>query len=147
MIVKLRQTYPLAVLLCVAQIARSTYYYHAKRHGMVDKYSSAKEEIQAIYHENKGWYGYRRITMELRERGFGLNHKTVQRLMKELGLMCCVRPKKYKSYKGAVGRIAPDLLERDFEAQKPNQKWGDGCHRIPTVRAKAVLVTNIGFAQ
>lgn len=47
-----------------------------------DKYAAAKEEITAIYQENKGRYGYRRITTELHRRGFGLNHKTVQRLMK-----------------------------------------------------------------
>ena len=52
-----------------------------------------------------------------------LNHKTVQRLMKELGLVCRVRMKKYRSYKGEVGKIAPNLLNRDFHAEKPNQKW------------------------
>ena len=88
-----------------------------------DKYASAKEEIAAIYHENKGRYGYRRITSELRKREFSLNHKTVQRLMKELGLVCRVRMKKYRSYKGEVGKIAPNLLNRDFRAEKPNQKW------------------------
>ena len=56
-----------------------------------DKYKSVKEEITAIYHENKGRYGYRRITTELRSRNLPLNHKTVQRLMKELGLVCRVR--------------------------------------------------------
>ncbi len=54
----------------------------------VDKYELAKQEITAIYHENKGRYGYRRITMVLRDRDLPLNHKTVQRLMKELGLVC-----------------------------------------------------------
>ncbi len=88
-----------------------------------DKYESAKEEITAIYHENKGRYGYRRITTELRSRDLPLNHKTVQRLMKELGLVCRVRMKKYHSYKGEVGKIAPNLLNRDFHADKPNQKW------------------------
>ena len=88
-----------------------------------DKYASVKEEIAAIYHENKGRYGYRRITAELRKRKFSLNHKTVQRLMKELGLVCRVRMKKYRSYKGEVGKIAPNLLNRDFYADKPNQKW------------------------
>ena len=88
-----------------------------------DKYESAKEEITAIYHENKGRYGYRRITAELRNRNFPLNHKTVQRLVKELGLVCRVRMKKYRSYRGEVGKIAPNLLNRDFHAEKPNQKW------------------------
>ena len=88
-----------------------------------DKYASIKEEITTIYHENRGRYGYRRITAELRKRNFLLNHKTVQRLMKELGLVCRVRMKKYRSYKGEVGKIAPNLLNRDFHAEKPNQKW------------------------
>ena len=102
---------------------RATFYYHLKRMGRVDKYESAKREITAIYHENKGRYGYRRITAALHGRGFSVNHKTVQRLMKELGLVCCVRMKKYRSYKGEVGKIAPNLLNRDFHADKPNQKW------------------------
>ena len=82
-----------------------------------------KEEITAIFHENKGRYGYRRITAELRNRNIYLNHKTVQRLMQKLGLVCRVRMKKYRSYKGEVGKIAPNLLNRNFHAEKPNQKW------------------------
>ena len=88
-----------------------------------DKYEVAKTEIAAIYHENKGRYGYRRITTALDNRGIHLNHKTVQRLMKQLGLACCIRIKKYRSYKGEVGKIAPNLLNRNFYAEKPNQKW------------------------
>ena len=88
-----------------------------------DKYKAVKAEITAIYHENKGRYGYRRITAELRKRTFSVNHKTVQRLMKELGLVCRVRMKKYRSYRGEVGKTAPNLLNRDFHADKPNQKW------------------------
>lgn len=82
----LRQNFKLDILLEVAQLARATYYYHKKRLTKADKYRDAKEAITAIYHENKGRYGYRRITTELRHRGFPLNHKTVQRLMKELRL-------------------------------------------------------------
>ena len=88
-----------------------------------DKYKEVKAEIVAIYHENKGRYGYRRITTELHNHGFSINHKTVQRLMKELGLVCRVRIKKYRSYKGEVGKIAPNLLNRNFYAEKPNRKW------------------------
>ncbi len=88
-----------------------------------DKYETAKAEISTIYHENKGRYGYRRITIELHKRNIRLNHKTVQRLMKELGLVCRVRMKKYCSYKGEAGKIVPNLLNRNFHAEKPNQKW------------------------
>ena len=64
----------------------------------LDKYQEVKKKIKTIYHENKGRYGYRRITAELHNRGFHLNHKTIQRLMKQLGLICRVRAKKYRSY-------------------------------------------------
>jgi len=120
---ELRQTHTLEILLSIAQIPRATYYYHIKQQTKSDKYSEVKKQIAAICHEHKGRYGYRRITAELHDRNFCINHKTVQRLMKELGLVCRVRMKKYKSYKGEVGKIAPNLLERNFEAEKPNQKW------------------------
>ena len=89
----------------------------------MDKYAKERAEIIAIYQENQGRYGYRRIGMELRNRGFCLNHKTVQKLMKESGLKCMVRMKKYRSYRGEVGKIAPNLLARDFRAERPSQKW------------------------
>ena len=120
---KLRQKHSLDILLSIAQLPRATFYYHLKRMNSADKYKAVKAEITTIYHENKGRYGYRRITAELRKRKFSLNHKTVQRLMKELGLVCRVRMKKYCSYKGEVGKIAPNLLNQNFHAEKPNQKW------------------------
>lgn len=61
--------------------------------------------------------------MELHNQGWSVNHKTVQRLMQETGLVCKVRMKKYHSYKGEVGKIAPNLLDRDFKATAPNEKW------------------------
>ena len=111
----------MSVLLEIAQLPRATFYYHRKRMHRTDKYAQAKTEISAIYHENKGRYGYRRITIALRSRGIYLNHKTVQRLMKQLRLVCHVRVKKYRSYKGNVGKVASNLLNRDFYAEKPNQ--------------------------
>jgi len=120
---ELRREYDLAILLEIAQLPRSTFYYHTKQRNIEDKYAQAKAEITAIYHENKGRYGYRRITDELHNRKIYLNHKTVQRLMKELGLICRVRMKKYRSYKGEQGTTADNVLDREFQAEKPNQKW------------------------
>ena len=120
---KLRPKYSLTLLLEIAHLPRSSFYYHLKRLQKPDKYTEEAEEISTIYHENKGRYGYRRITTELHRRGFVLNHKTVQRLMKQQGLVCRVRMKKYRSYKGEVGKTAPNLLNRDFHAERPNQKW------------------------
>jgi len=73
--------------------------------------------------ENKGRYGYRRVTIELRHRGFNTNHKLVMKLMKQANLTCMRKVKKYRSYRGEVGKIAPNLLKRDFRANKPNLKW------------------------
>jgi transposase InsO family protein len=119
---KLRQDFSLELLLSIAQLPHATYYYHVKQLEKSDKYGKVKDEIAVIYHEHKGRYGYRRITTELHRRGFDINHKTVQRLMKETGIVCRVRMKKYKSYNGEIGKIVPNLLERDFETEKPNEK-------------------------
>lgn len=104
-------------------IKRSTYYYWTSRFDQPDKYAEMKSMISTIFHDHKGRYGYRRITLELRNQGFLINHKTVQRLMKELGLKSLVRMKKYRSYKGKIGKIVPNILKRDFGATKPNEKW------------------------
>jgi transposase InsO family protein len=111
------------MLLDIAQLNRKTYYYYVKRFDKPDKYATAKVKISEIFHANKGRYGYRRITEGLLKAGIKLNHKTVERLMKVLGLKCQVRMKKYHSYKGEVGKIAPNLLNRNFEASRPNEKW------------------------
>lgn len=103
-------------------MARSTFYYHLKALKRPDKYLAAKEEVARIFHRQKGRYGYRRITIDLRTKGIALNHKTVASLMKQQGLKCMVREKKYHSYRGQPGRIAPNLIQRNFKAIAPNQK-------------------------
>lgn len=89
----------------------------------MDKYAKQKALIQQICHEHKGRYGYRRIMYTLRQYGHWLNHKTVQRLMRKLGLKSTIRPKRYRSYRGDTGTTTPHILERQFDAVKPNQKW------------------------
>ena len=105
-------------------MARSTFYYWLKVIQNRDKYLEEKDMIQYIYTENSGIYGYRRITMELCKYGYTINHKTVQRLMQELGLKSKIRVKKYKSYRGGdESLVAPNLLNRQFKVSKPNEKW------------------------
>jgi transposase InsO family protein len=120
---ELRTEFPVKELLKLAGIPRSTYYYWVKTLARPDKDSELKTLIQEIYHDHKGRYGYRRIKDELKNQGHEVNHKKVQRLMKELGLKCIVRMKKYRSYKGEVGKTAPNLLNRNFKAENPNEKW------------------------
>ncbi len=115
--------FSLDILLKIIKLARSTYYYHLKQLDQSDKDDQVKAEIQSIYTEHKGNYGYRRMTLELRNRGFVVNHKKVQRLMKVLGLTARIRRKrKYSSYQGEVGKKADILIQRQFEATKPMQK-------------------------
>ena len=91
--------FSLNILLKIIKLARSTYYYHLKQLGQTDKDQDLKAEIQSIYIEHKGNYGYRRVTLELRNRGYAVNHKRVQGLMKVLGLAARIRRKrKYSSY-------------------------------------------------
>ncbi|ONX01433.1 transposase, partial [Burkholderia cenocepacia] len=88
-----------------------------------DRYADLKAKIQTVYDHHKGRYGYRRITAAIRQTGDAINHKTVQRLMGQLQLKSLVRPKRYRSWRGEVGRVAPNLLRRQFDAERPNQKW------------------------
>ena len=123
MIFELRHKYKIINLVKVADLPRSTYYYWVEKMKRPDKHKLVKSVIKQIFEEHQGRYGYRRITMELRNRGYLLNHKTVLKLMNQLGLKCLVRMKKYRSYRGNVGTVAPNILERDFKASKPNEKW------------------------
>lgn len=109
---ELRQKYPLDALLKLADLARSSFYYQCRVLRKEDKYAPLKECIRAIYEKHKGSYGYRRITLTIKQLGKIVNHKTIQRLMGEMGLKSLVRAKKYKSYKGNVGRVAPNILQR-----------------------------------
>ena len=86
-VMKLRQKCKLEILLSVVQLALATFYYHLKQMKKPDKYTQVKEEITAINHENKSRFGYRRIIDILRQQKMPLNHKTVQRVMKEQGLV------------------------------------------------------------
>lgn len=120
---ELRHKYDLAVLLNCVKMARSSFYYYAKQCGTADKYQEIKREIQKLYSKHKGRLGYRRITLLLRRHGQIINHKTVLRLMRVLKLKSIIRVKKYRSYKGEQGKIAPNVLNRAFKAEQPNQKW------------------------
>ena len=102
-------------------MARATYYYSIK--SRIDKYALLRKAIVRIFDKNKGCYGYRRVYEQLRIEGYTINHKTVAKLMVEMGLYAR-RPKlRYRSYKGEVGKTADNELNREFHAEKPNQKW------------------------
>ena len=84
-------------------------------------------------------YGYSRVYQQLRNEGYTLNHKTVQRLMQEMSLKSQIRRVKYRSYRGEVGKTAPNILNREFEASRPNQKWATDVTEFKVADRKAYL--------
>ena len=121
-VAELRQIFPLRILLRISQLPRSTFYYHLKENGK-DKYRANKQAIMEVFEQHKGRYGYRRILLELRQKGFNINHKTVLKLMKSLNIRGKQRKNgQYRSYKGEVGKVAENILNRDFTASKPFEK-------------------------
>ena len=112
------------MLLKIAGISKSVYYYYINKKDIDEKNKDIIEKLKEIYYVNKGRYGYRRVTLELKNQGLNINHKKVQRLMKKLNLQSIIRKKrKYSSYKGCVGKVADNHIKRNFEATAPNQKW------------------------
>ena len=105
------------------KMARSVFYYHLSHMEESDRHESLRVRIKAIYDGNHGRYGYRRICSTLRNENIIVNHKTVPKLMGQLGLKAKRKKRRYHSYKGEVGRIAPNVLERDFKSECPNRKW------------------------
>ena len=119
---ELRQTYKLDTLLKISSLARSTFYYHLNAR-KTDKYSETKQVIKEVFSENDGRYGYRRITYILHTKGIKINHKTVLKLMKSMKIRGKMRKnEQYHSYKGEVGKVADNLLQRDFNAAEPFEK-------------------------
>ncbi|MGE1279951.1 IS3-like element IS1397 family transposase [Escherichia coli] len=110
-------------LLKAAGLARSTLYYQLSLQKAKDKYADVKQLIASIFHEHRGCYGYRRIHCELQKRGLKFSGKTVRKLMQQLGLKSPVRLKKYRSYWGNMGLAAENILQRQFKAEAPCEKW------------------------
>ncbi len=122
MITELRQRYKLRVLLDITDIPRSTYYYHFKKENKPDKYDKIKKMIVIKHKQHYNALGYRRMCLLLNQQGIKINHKTVLKLMNTLGLRGKVKRKKYKSYKGNVGKVAANVINRNFKAEKPYEK-------------------------
>lgn len=102
-------------------MSRSTYYFEiSKRDVIAERNSSIMQDINEIFTSNKSRYGVRRVYQELLNRGYKVNHKRVQRLMHEAGLIGKRPKEKYHSYKG---KVADNLVNRDFSTTAPLQKW------------------------
>jgi putative transposase len=123
-VISLKAEHRLDVLLHAAGLARSTFFYHQARLQDPDPQAGLKAAITDVFTSNHARYGHRRVHHELVKAGWQVAKKTVLKLMRQLQLICQVRRKKrYVSYQGETGQVAANLLDRDFTAGAPNQKW------------------------
>lgn len=112
------------MLLEIAGLARSTFYYHLARLDRADPHLELKSAIKQIFTRSKSRYGHRRIHFQLQKQGWQVAKKTVLKIMRVLQLRCKTRSRKrFSSYQGDVGKVAPNLLKREFFAACPNEKW------------------------
>lgn len=116
--------YQLKHLLKAMKLSRSTYYFElGKMDHDHEKNRTVMDLIREIFKANKGRYGARRVCGELNNQGVRVNHKKVQRLMHKMGLRGKRPKEKYHSYKGEVGKIADNLINRDFSTGAQLRKW------------------------
>ncbi|GAC1531982.1 MAG: IS3-like element ISAtu3 family transposase [Ramlibacter sp.] len=120
----LRQTYTLPELLAGLGLARSCYFYHRARLLVADKYAGVCRVIKDIFEFNHRCYGYRRIRAALGRQQVFLSEKVVRRLMKqECLVVAATRRRRYGSYLGEISPAPDNLINRDFQAAIPNEKW------------------------
>ena len=121
---EIRHTYTLADLLAELDIVRSSYFYHCARLRMPDKYADVRQVLSEIFHGNHRCYGYRRMHAALGRRQLSLSEKVVQRVMKQECLIVTANKKRrYGSYLGEISPAPENLINRDFRADTPNEKW------------------------
>ncbi|WP_343685106.1 IS3 family transposase [Asticcacaulis sp.] len=120
----LKDTYRLPELLTQLCLARSSYFYHHARISAADKYDAIRRRITEIFEANHRCYGYRRLQASLARQSVTISEKVVQRLMKQESLVVA-RPKRrrFGSYMGEISPAPENLINRDFHAQAPNEKW------------------------
>ncbi len=120
----LRNQFTLKELLQQLQLPKSSYFYQKQALEKPDKYYKERQLIITIFNHNFCAYGYRRIHQALKNMGKKLSEKVVRRLMTEENLFVKFsRRKKYSSYAGEISPAHPNLLNRNFKAKKPNEKW------------------------
>lgn len=110
-------------MLAVADLPRSTYFYHLSRQNLPDKNAGVKALIIRLFGEHKDIYGYRRIASLLRRYGYRHSGKTVLKWMKEMSLESPVRRKRFTVYHGTENGITGNLLKRNFRTDAPEEKW------------------------
>ena len=120
----LKQAYTLSELLCEVGLPRSSYFYHRARLQVADKYAEVRQSMTDIFERNYRCYGYRRIKASLSVQSVNISEKVVRRLMKHECLVAATsKRRRYGSYMGEISPAPENLLNRDFSAGAPNEKW------------------------
>ena len=120
----LRATHTLTELLCEVDLPRSSYFYHRARLAVADKYAEVRQSMTDIFERNYRCYGYRRIQASLSDQSVNISEKVVRRLMKQECLVAATsKRRRYGSYMGEISPAPENLLNRDFSAGAPNEKW------------------------
>ena len=120
----LKTTYTLAELLAELDLARSSYFYHCARLRSPDKYADVRVAMADVFQSNHRCYGYRRMRAALCRRHMHISEKVVKRLMKQECLIVTAnRKRRYGSYLGEISPAPENLINRDFHADSPNEKW------------------------
>ena len=120
----LRSTYALSELLREVGLPRSSFFYHRARLRVTDKYAEVRGVMTDIFERNYRCYGYRRMHASLAKQSVNLSEKVVRRLMKQQSLVPIARRRRrYGSYMGEISPAPDNLLNRDFSASAPNEKW------------------------
>lgn len=107
-------------------VSRAAYYAWTKTLDKPDPDQERLEQVQSAYETSHRTYGYRRITLHLQQKqGLCINHKAVLRLMRKLNIRSVARKPKLHTKLEQLGTYHkyPNLLNRDFTASHPNQKW------------------------
>jgi transposase InsO family protein len=118
------QTHTLPELLAELGLARSSYFYHRARIRIADKYAGVRLAIADIFELNHRCYGYRRVRAALGRQKVFISEKVVRRLMKQEHLCAATKGRRrYGSYAGEIGPAPDNLINRDFRAAAPNEKW------------------------
>ena len=117
-----RDKYSICEMCRFFQVSRSGYYAYVKRMDLPARDLPLAEKIRECQEECGRTYGYRRVHIWLERKGIHRNPKTILKIMQKYSLLSAVRRKKYRNY-GAHLHKYPNLLNRDFSAERPNQKW------------------------
>jgi len=119
----LRLKHPLGDLINKLRISSSSYYYQRSSVQLESKYTAVKEHIIKIFEANHCCYGYRRIWKTLRNIGVYISEKVVRKLMAEAGIKILFKRKRFQAYQGEITPAPDNLVDRNFHADRPNDKW------------------------